>query len=289
MNIFKSSKKNTFTRLVVLGVIVALAISCKSSPDIVVQTMKMQMPDGAKVFTEELLPGEITETKIEHIAYAGPTVQNIALSDENVDMFLFIKGNGTLKTDTSSFNLVAESIAIPMAFKQVTIEVNEGEELHFVRFTKKLSVQDIEDLKAFPDENKYDIFYTKFSDCEPYTEKIKSPNTVSRTVLPEDIIPRVALGTVEAPGPDEVGAHEHAMLDQLFLGLTNNDIVVHADGKSAGFKEYSLLHIPIGSTHWVTVGENKKMYYMWMDFFLTKEGQEWLKTHKPISKDKKDY
>jgi hypothetical protein len=33
------------------------------------------------------------------------------------------------------------------------------------------------------------------------------------------------------------------------------------------------------------VEENKKMYYMWMDFFLTREGQEWLKTHKPVSKD----
>jgi len=82
----------------------------------------------------------------------------------------------------------------------------------------------------------------------------------------------------------------HPMLDQLFLGLTSNDVTVHADDRSAEFKEYSLLHIPIGSSHWVTVEENKKMYYMWMDFFLTKEGQEWLKTHKPISTDiKEDY
>jgi hypothetical protein len=251
--------------------------------------MTMQMPDGEKVFTEELLPGEIAETKIEHIAYIGSTLQNLKLSGENANMFIFLKGTGTLTADTSSFNLVPESIAIPMTYKNIKIEVQEGEELHFVRFTKKLSEQDIEDLKKFPVENKYDIFFTRFEDCEPYTEKIKSPNTVSRTVLPEDIIPRVALGTVEAPGPDEVGAHEHPMLDQLFLGLTDNDIVVHADNKSAHFKAYSLLHIPIGSSHWVTVEENKKMYYMWMDFFLTKEGQEWLKTHKPISTDKKDY
>jgi hypothetical protein len=74
------------------------------------------------------------------------------------------------------------------------------------------------------------------------------------------------------------------MLDQLFLGLAGNDILVHADDKTAELKEYSLLHIPIGSSHWATVKEGKKMYYMWMDFFLTKEGQEWLKTHKPINK-----
>lgn len=280
--------KNTAS-ISILFVVLGVCISCSNTPEIVVQQMKMELPSGKQLFKEELLPGEIADTKIEHIAYVGPTVHKVQLSDENISMFLFVKGNGTLKTDTSSFKLVPESIAIPMTYKSIKIEVVDGEELHFIRFTKKLSEQDIADLNGFPDDSKYDLYFTEFDDCEPYTEKIKSPNTVSRTVLPEDIIPRVALGTVEAPGPDEVGAHEHAMLDQLFLGLTDNDIVVHADGASAEFKEYSLLHIPIGSSHWVSVEENKRMYYLWMDFFLTKEGQEWLKTHKPISTLKDDY
>jgi len=247
----------------------------------------MQVPSDKQFFYEELLIGEIADTRIEHIAYVGPSVQSVSLSSENVNMFLFIKGKGTLKADTLAFDLVPESIAIPMAIESINIEVSKGEILHFVQFTKKLSEQDKEDLAAFPDYNKDNIYFTNFIDCEPYTEKIKSPNTVSRTVLPADIIPRIALGTVEAPGPDEVGAHKHPMLDQVFLGLTDNDIIVYADGLSAELKEYSLLHIPIGSSHWVSVDENKKMYYMWMDFFLTKEGQEWLKTHKPISTEKK--
>ncbi|WP_372653373.1 cupin domain-containing protein [Draconibacterium sp.] len=280
--------KNTAS-ISILFVVLGVCISCSNTPEIVVQQMKMELPSGKQLFKEELLPGEIADTKIEHIAYVGPTVHKVQLSDENISMFLFVKGNGTLKTDTSSFKLVPESIAIPMTYKSIKIEVPEGEELHFVRFTKKLSEQDIADLNGFPDDSKYDIYFTEFDDCDPYTEKIKSPNTVSRTVLPEDIIPRVALGTVEAPGPDEVGAHEHPMLDQLFLGLTDNDIVVHADGASTEFTEYFLLHIPIGSSHWVSVDENKRMYYLWMDFFLTKEGQEWLKTHKPISTDKDEY
>lgn len=269
--------------------ILLLSISCSSSSEIVVQEMKIELPAGKKVFVEELLPGEIEDTKIEHIAYVGPTFQTLRFSADHMNMLLFVKGNGTLKTDTSSYQLTPESIAIPMEYKAVNIKVPENEELHFLQFTKKLTQQDKEDLSQFPLENKYAIFFTRFEDCEPYTEKIKSPNTVSRTVLPADIVPRVALGTVEAPGPDKVGAHKHPMLDQLFLGLTDNDITVHADGASAQLKEYALLHIPIGSNHWVSVDENKKMYYMWMDFFLTKEGQEWLKTHKPISTNKKDY
>ncbi|MGQ1785630.1 hypothetical protein [Saccharicrinis sp. GN24d3] len=290
MNILKFSRKKVIGIYFALGIIVMSYCSCARSSEIVVRDLQMQIPSGMHTFTEELLIGEIADTKIEHVAYVGPTEQTITLSDKNVTMFLFIKGNGTLHADSMTYGLVPESIAIPFdEISNLQFEVPAGEELHFVRFTKKLSDQDIEDMNNFPEENKYNLFFTRFADCESYTEKIKSPNTISRTVLPADIVPRVALGTVEAPGPDEVGAHKHAMLDQLFLGLTDNDFVVHADGASAQLKEYALLHIPIGSSHWVSVEENKKMYYMWMDFFLTKEGQEWLKTHKPVSTDKNDY
>ncbi|WP_209404879.1 hypothetical protein [Pseudozobellia sp. WGM2] len=269
-------------------VFAVLFSSCNSSPEIVVQDMNMVMPDGESVFTEELLKGEIAETKIEHIAYQGPMTKTISLTDENVTMFLFMTGNATIKTDTIIQDVAPESIAIPMnGSNSIKIQVPENEQLHFLQFTKKLSKQDLEDLKNFPEKNKYDLFYTRFVDCEPYTEKIKSPNTTSRTVLPADIVPRVSLGTVEAMGPDKVGAHEHPMLDQLFLGLSENDIIVHADDASTELKQYSLLHIPIGSSHGVTVHDNKRMNYMWMDFFLTKEGQEWLKTHKPTSTDDK--
>ena len=289
MNILVPLFKKNYPLILLVIFLSGFCISCSNTPEIVVQEMTMEVPAGYSVFTEELLSGEIADTKIEHIALVGPTTQELQFSKENVDMLIFIKGKGQLRSDTSVYHLVPESIAIPISSKKVQIEVPQGDVLHLIRFTKKLSEQDLEDMEAFPAENKYDFFFTKFEDCEAYTEKIKSPNTVSRTVLHADIIPRVSLGTVQAPGPDEVGAHKHAMLDQLFLGLANNDVVVHADGASARFKEFSLLHIPIGSSHGVSVGENKTMYYLWMDFFLTKEGQEWLKTHKPISSDKNDY
>lgn len=290
MKVLQLSGKSLTGMFFALGIILMACASCSSSPEILVQDLQMQMPSGVQTFSEELMAGEIADTKIEHLAFLGPIEQSITLSDGNVNMFLFVSGKGRLYADSMTFSLVPESIAIPMkGISRIQVEVPEGEELHFLQFTKKLSAQDIEDLENFPEENKYKLYFTRFVDCEPYTEKIKSPNTVSRTVLPSDVVPRVSLGTVEAMGPDEVGAHSHPMLDQLFLGLTDNDIVVHADGASAQLKEYALLHIPIGSSHGVSVGENRKMNYMWMDFFMTKEGQEWLKTHKPVSSDKKDY
>lgn len=257
-----------------------------TSSDIVVQNLQMQIPSGMQTYSKELLVGEITDLKNEHIAYVGPTKQTINLSDEEVSMFLFIKGNGTLQAGSLTQILSPESIAIPMnGISQIQFVVPEGEEFHFLKFTKKMSPQDLEDLNHFPKENKYELFFTRFKDCEPYTEKIKSPNTISRTVLPANIVPRISLGTVQAMGPDKVGAHKHPMLEQFFLGLSNNDITVYADETFTEFKAYSLLHIPLGSNHSVTVDENKKMNYMWMDFFLTKEGEAWLNTHKPISMD----
>lgn len=287
MNIEKvTSKVKILTAVILLGY---SAISCTSSKGIVYQNLKMQVAKGSNTFSEKLLVGEIEDTKIEHIAYVGPKQQTINVSKEYVKMFLFIKGNGIFKADTSSFQIVPESMAAPLSGNKIEIDIAEGDTLHFVSFTKKYTKEDYEDLNTYAQQKRHNVFFTKFSDCIPYTEKIKSPKTVSRTVLPQDIIPRVALGTVQTTGPDEVGAHKHAMLDQLFLGLTDNDIIVHANDKSTRLGAYSLLHIPLGSSHWATVDEGKKMYYMWMDFFINREGQIWLKTHKPIATDKNEF
>lgn len=287
------NSKSFFKDLIIIGAVILSTIfigACSNkSPKILVQEFQMHWTGESQAFSEDLMEDEIADTKIKHHAFVGPIQESISLTEGYVNIFIFIKGEGELLSDTLSFELEPESIAIPFASDEIMIEVSEGDTLHYLQFIKKLTEQDKEDMLLFPKENKYAIFFTRFSDCEAYTEKIKSPNTTSRTVLPEDIIPRVALGTVETIGPDEVGAHEHAMLDQLFLGLTDNNVTVHADASLTEFKAYSLLHIPIGSSHWVKVDENNKMYYLWMDFFLSKEGQEWLKTHKPISTDKNDY
>ena len=260
-----------------------MEISSSNSTEIVVQDLQMQIPPGKQSFAEEILAGEVADLKIEHKAYKGPIKEIITIHGGFTTLLLFIRGKGTLTANSIAYNLTPDSIVIPMEdIPTIQIEVIAEQELHFLQFSKKMSPQDLEDIKHFSIETRHKLYFTRFEDCEPYTEKIKSPNTISRTVLPANIIPRVALGTVEALGPDKVGAHKHPMLEQLFLGLADNEIMVYADELSTEFKQYSLLHIPLGSNHWVEVAENKKMNYMWMDFFNTKEGEIWLKTHKPI-------
>jgi hypothetical protein len=145
---------------------------------------------------------------------------------------------------------------------------------------KRITQADRPEIARFPQFNAAP-HVMKFKDCPKYGEAIKSPKTTSRTLLPENYVPRVALGTVETTGPDKVGAHRHAMLEQLFLGLRENDITVVADEARANLTPLSILHIPSGSMHGAEVAGGKKLHYIWMDFFPTKEGQEWLKTHKP--------
>ncbi len=168
---------------------------------------------------------------------------------------------------------------------ETVCDVAAGERLQALRVRHEVSAADRAELKKFA-QNNAAPHVMKFSDCPKYGEAIKSSKTVSRTLLPENFVPRVAMGTVETTGPDQVGAHRHAMLEQLFLGLKDNDITVIADGMRANLAPLSILHIPTGSSHGAEVAAGNRLHYVWMDFFATKEGQEWLKMHKPVTEPK---
>ena len=169
---------------------------------------------------------------------------------------------------------------MPNVVEKITIKAAQGNSLHYLKISCKLSVQDYKDLQELPAENTQNVYFAKFTDCQSYTEAIKSPNTVSRTILSNEYIPRVAMGTVQTKGPDKVAAHEHPMLEQLFLGLSKNNCIVYADEDKVDFPQYSVVHVPLGSRHSISVEKDQIMYYVWMDFFLDKKGEDWLQTHK---------
>ncbi|UXP31133.1 hypothetical protein N6H18_12315 [Reichenbachiella agarivorans] len=235
--------------------------------------------------SSSILQGEINGINIEHITINGKQVIKEQTQVGHKTIYLFFKGNGTVVAAKENYEIVPETILLPNSLPVITVKTNKKDTLHYLKISSKLTEQDLLDLKEFPTENTQNVYYAKFTDCEPYTEAIKSPNTVSRTILPNKYIPRIAMGTVQTKGPDKVDPHEHPMLEQLFLGLTDNDVIVYADDAQVDFPQYSLLHIPLGSSHSVTVDENKIMYYVWMDFFMDKKGEEWLNTHKAIKEE----
>lgn len=240
---------------------------------------------GSGVRIQPVMKGEIKEVRADLVSIAGPARHVEAADPERAVVWLFLAGKGRLLTGRQSFDVEGETIARAPQGWSWRIDVGRGEVLHALRVRRDLNKDDLAELRKFP-QNNAAPHVKKFSECPAYGEAIKSAKTVSRTLLPENFVPRMAMGTVETTGPDTVGAHRHPMLEQLFLGLRDNDITVVADDARANLTEFSILHIPLGSNHGAEVAEGKKLHYIWMDFFTAKEGQEWLKMHKPLEPDK---
>jgi quercetin dioxygenase-like cupin family protein len=235
---------------------------------------------GASV--REVLRGEVEGVETHVVSIAGPARHQEPGSTEHEVVWLFLRGKGLLTAKDMVFDVSEATIARAPLGWAWEVQVAEGEALHALRVRKRLHAADRAELGKFP-ENNAGPYVRKFRECPPYEESIKSRKTVSRTLLPENYVPRVAMGTVETSGPDEVAPHRHPMLEQLFVGLEHNDITVVADGAKASLTPFSILHIPLGSNHGVEVAAGKKLHYVWMDFFLTKEGQDWLQMHKPVT------
>ncbi|WP_240927981.1 MULTISPECIES: hypothetical protein [unclassified Cellulophaga] len=270
---------------VVLGAFLVTTMMSLNAQEIPVENLSTDLPLYSQQYAKTILADEIKGIHVEHIALTGKNTILDATEDGNKLIYLFFKGNGTVTAEGTDYAIVPETILLPNAVEEIQLKTTANDTLHYLRIASKLSKQDLIDLETFPKENTQHVYYKKFTDCEPYTEPIKSPNTVSRTIMPNKIIPRIAMGTVQTTGPDKVDPHEHPMLEQLFLGLSENDVVVYADDESTPLNEYALLHIPLGSSHSVTVEKEKVMYYVWMDFFLDAKGEEWLKTHQVIEKE----
>lgn len=240
----------------------------------------------AGVQIRPVLKGEIKELSVDLISIAGPGQHIEPASPERAVVWLIVAGRGTLQTRSERYQVEGETIARAPQGWAWQLTAAPGEVLHVLRVSRDLNADDLAELKKFP-QNNAAPHVKKFSDCPAYGEAIKSAKTVSRTLLPENFVPRMAMGTVETTGPDKVGAHRHPMLEQLFLGLNGTDITVIADDARTNLTGFSILHIPLGSNHGAEVAAGKKLHYVWMDFFMSKSGQEWLKMHTPLDPPKK--
>ncbi|WP_159018452.1 cupin domain-containing protein [Algibacter sp. L3A6] len=264
-----------------LSILAALLFAAAAvyAQEIPIKHLDMEMQENQQEQSKNILTDEIDGVTTEHITINSNITQKVDINDTHKTIYLFITGNATLTSGGKTYEIVPETIMLPNSVDDIEFKANENETLHYLKISVLQTELDIVDIKTFPKENVDTIYFKQFTDCESYTEPIKSPQTTSRTILPNKYIPRVAMGTVRTIGPDKVGAHVHGMLEQLFLGLTDNNSVVYADEAQVDFPEYSLLHIPRGSSHSVSVEADNEMYYVWMDFFVDKDGEAWLETH----------
>jgi hypothetical protein len=234
---------------------------------------------------QQLLAGAVKGLTVELASITGPGRLIEPSNPAREVVWLILAGKGTLRTKNGTYEIEGNTIArVPNGWA-CRFDVPRGQALHAVRLRTELTADDRAELKKYAANNAAP-HVKRFSECPAYREIIKSAKTVSRTLLPENYVPRLAIGTVETTGPDKVGAHRHPMLEQLFLGLKDNNITVIADEAKANLVPFSILHIPLGSDHGAEVTAGKKLYYVWMDFFASKEGQEYLKVHQPVEQNR---
>lgn len=122
-----------------------------------------------------------------------------------------------------------------------------------------------------------------YKDCPQYTESFKSDRTVSRTIVPHNLLPRFSMGSNEAEENDRVEMNNHPHIDQYFFSFPENNVDLLIEDKCIHFKGNTLLHVPLGCNHGVKIGAGQKMHYIWIDYIIDDEGLTYLDTvHKPI-------
>jgi len=238
-------------------------------------SMKLQGSQPNTVNIAAILPGEIESVQTELIAMRGVVCFAEDARPDVYDVLLTIQGQGRLDFADRKFSLEEQSIVrVPHAISY-QIACGQGQDLYLLRIRKILNANDQQVIRENSREHA-EPYVKRFSECPAYTESIKSAKTVSRMLLPERKVPRFCMGNVRTEGPDKVDSHEHAMLEQLFLGLPGCRCTCKADGQTAMLVENMLLHIPLGSTHSVSVDTGDVLYYVWLDFFLTAAGEKYM-------------
>jgi len=185
---------------------------------------------------------------------------------------LFFSGQGSVHTDDEAYPVEEVTLFAPRHTHAFTVTAEERT-LHLLEMTVELTEDDRREFDKCRGRYPWIMPYSR---CTTYKERIKSPKTINRTLLPEHIFPRLCIGSVETSGDDQVAAHDHPMLEQLFFGLKGNQCTVKADETETAFGENDLLHIPLGSVHSVEVSAPHALHYIWIDLFKNQSGMDWI-------------
>jgi hypothetical protein len=250
------------------------------APRIAVQRVRVPgtLPEGTSLTRVALLPGAIEGVETNYYIQGAGSRHTAQPWPGKGQVFLFIAGAGEVRAGQRSYAF-SEMAALCAPGDPPPVIESTSAPLEYLEILMDLRDQEAAQLR------RADPFFVRHSECEAYAEAIKSTRTVSRTIVPAETVPRFCMGSVEAAGPDEVGAHSHPMLEQLFFGLPGNTCVVGADEAAATLEGRALLHVPLGSRHGVRVAEGQRLRYIWMDFFRSEEDMTYIQEqHKPIGK-----
>lgn len=226
-----------------------------------------------------MLPGDIKGTyPFYHILDVGQSI-HFPSNRFLQRVFLLVDGNIEIMDITNNSLLSERCSYIPNPENEIHIIAKEKSFIFEINW--ELSQEDVKQLEISPPS--YPIIQL-YSECPHYTEDFKSARTISRTIVPHNILPRFSMGSNESGENDRVEMNNHPAIDQYFYSFPDNDVILRIEESRIHFKGDTVLHVPLGAFHGVEIGENQKMHYVWIDFIVDQEaGLEYLNTvHKKL-------
>lgn len=236
-----------------------------------------RLPRAGEKVSVCLMDQEIAGTKVTcHVLPAREAILFSACEDY-VRILFICSGEVTVQDSAASREFAGRGVFIGKADQAVTVHAKtDARILELCRWLEPDEFNLILHSEALP-------YCLAYSDASKYTEDCKSPKTVSRMLVPQRLIPRFAMGSVETYGKDRIEKHTHPMLEQFFFSLEENNCIVLIDDLQYPFPGNMLLHIPLGSDHGVLLEEEHACHYLWMDFLLSEDGLQYMdQAHKIV-------
>ena len=216
--------------------------------------------DFTAMSAKELLPGEIPGAAVFHHSLPAGTSLHFHGQNELIRIFFLCSGEAAFCAEGKTF--CYDKKAMFTAKPQSEIRIGAKKDTSLLEIRWEMNAQDLLDLAS----SEYEFPLSQaYEDAPQYRDFFKSETTISRAILKQAVIPRFAMGSVEAKADDLVGQHAHPLLDQFFFSFPENDMDLLIDCRICPMKGNTLLHIPLGSNHGVIARGSQRMHYLWID------------------------
>lgn len=230
---------------------------------VIMETVDVSVNENRAI---ELCKGEIPGARPVHHTVIK---DNEILFAGNVGFYhiiILIDGEAEFITDGKCYKHNTRVTFVPASDKDLTVKALTNVQILEIQWD--IFPEDADMLAEYKTEFPVNVPY---QDSIQYIDPNKSKKTISRMMIPQRVIPRFSIGSVESIDRDTVKAHAHPMLDQFFFSFPENEMDVIINGEPINMTGNIIMHIPLGADHGVEVYDGEHMHYMWIDFMPDNE------------------
>lgn len=187
------------------------------------------------------------------------------LTASKMQFYCFINGTGYIACRDKAYNITELSFFIPdFANQEYFIKAASSGDLEFVRFDIDMLPSD---WIALEDTHYITPWFKTFSQCEPYDQTCKGPNTKSYMVLNGRIMARILCGVCIAVGEGTKEAG-HPAVDQWNVTLPDADFTLYVENEEVQHGPLEVSYVKAGLDHGLIAEPSKKAAYIWFEHFV---------------------